>query len=106
MSAAPCEPCAVCRRASGYVAVTIEGRGSARFCSLECSEVWMKHRPQHHDEAIAIAAGGDAAGAYLDSIGKSDLASLTPDEWATFCRTVFEATCADLRRQAAEWVPF
>lgn len=106
MTGMPCDPCAVCCRASGAVAIDIRGRGHARFCSLECSEVWMKRRPQAHDEEKAIAAGGAEAGAYLESIGKTDLAAMTPEEWREFCKRLFEATCADLKRQASEWVPF
>ena len=33
------------------------------------------------NEHAAMAAGGDAAGAYLESLGKSDLAALTTPEW-------------------------
>ena len=106
MTAMPCEPCAVCRRASGAVAVDIPGRGYARFCSLDCSEIWMKRRPQAPDEKAALEAGGAAAGAYLDSIGKTDLATMTADEWTAFCAALFEATCESLRRQADKWVPF
>lgn len=29
--------------------------------------------------------GGNAAGAYLDQCGKTDIAALTPDQWRTFC---------------------
>lgn len=106
MSGMPCDPCAVCRRASGAIAVDIPGRGCARFCSLDCSEIWMKRRPQDQDEKAALEAGGRAAGEYLDSIGKSDLVALTPDEWSRFCAVLFEFTCADLRERAKEWVPF
>lgn len=106
MTSMPCDPCAVCRRASGAIAVDIPGRGYARFCSLECSEVWMKRRPQAQDEEAAIAAGGAVAGEYLETIGKTDLATMTPLEWSEFCKRLFEATCADLRKQADKWIPF
>lgn len=66
----------------------------------------MERRPQPQCEKTAIEAGGAAGGAYLESIGKTDLATLTAAEWATFCAALFEATCADLRRQADDWVPF
>ena len=29
--------------------------------------------------------GGEAAGAYMDSIGQTDLAKLTADQWRTVC---------------------
>lgn len=36
-------------------------------------------------EERALAAGGDNAGAYLDEIGKTDLAVLEAEEWEEFC---------------------
>lgn len=50
------------------------------------------------DEAAALL-GGRHAGEYLDEIGKSDLATLTREEWATFCtrlvrRALIAAVCA------------
>lgn len=39
-------------------------------------------------EIVGIQAGSASGGAYLDSIGKTDLAQLTPDEWMTFCESV------------------
>lgn len=106
MTKMPGNPCPVCSRASGAITIDIPGRGYARFCSNDCAEVWMKRRPQPHNEKVALEAGGAAAGAWLDRIGKTDLAALTPEEWAQFCAVLFEATCADLRRQADDWIPW
>ena len=36
-------------------------------------------------DAVACLKGGDVAGEYLEEIGKFDLASLTREEWTTFC---------------------
>lgn len=36
-------------------------------------------------EQIATVKGGEEAGEYLDSLGKSDLGELTDAEWETFC---------------------
>lgn len=36
-------------------------------------------------EKNARQKAGDAAGAYLDEIGKTDLATLTADQWDRFC---------------------
>lgn len=38
------------------------------------------------EEAIKI--GGDAGGAYLDTIEKTDLSLLTSEEWRRFCTTL------------------
>jgi len=35
-------------------------------------------------ELEALREGGARAGAYADSIGKTDLAQMTPEEWDTF----------------------
>lgn len=41
---------------------------------------------QHENEAIMY--GGQMGGEYLDSIGKTDLATLSADEWAEFLNCV------------------
>lgn len=46
--------------------------------------------PNEHEQA-AIEAAGPVAGEYLESIGKTDLAVLTPDEWLTFLEVVVTA---------------
>lgn len=42
-------------------------------------------------ELKAFEAAGQAAGEYLDSIHKTDLAQLSEEEWRTFCRTMCSA---------------
>ena len=39
-------------------------------------------------EAEAMAHAGAMGGEYLDQLGKTDLAVLTPDEWRTFVAAV------------------
>lgn len=39
-------------------------------------------------ESRAAGRGGEEGGEFLDTIGKSDLATLSPDEWFEFCRRV------------------
>lgn len=39
-------------------------------------------------ESLASGKGGEEGGAFLDTIGKTDLATLSPDEWYEFCRRV------------------
>lgn len=50
-------------------------------------------------EISAIEAAGDEAGAYLDDLGKTDLANLTPDEWRHFLRTFLRAFETNVRRR-------
>lgn len=40
------------------------------------------------NEIAAIEAGGAYGGQYLDSLGKTDLASLSEDEWLTFVESI------------------
>lgn len=58
------------------------------------------------DERAAAIRGGKDAGQYLDRIGKSDLAALTAAEWEEFCATLFKGACDEMRRQAADFIPF
>lgn len=37
-------------------------------------------------DSLAAGQGGEAMGAYLDEIGKSDLAALSEEEWFEACR--------------------
>lgn len=53
------------------------------------------------NETAAMAKGGQLGGEYLDSIGTSDLATLTEAEWARFIEAVVTAYCDHLRALAA-----
>ena len=58
-------------------------------------------------ELRAMDAAGGYAGEYLESIGKSDLAALTLDEWRTFLQVVcgnYVKTLGDLTLEGE--VPF
>lgn len=46
------------------------------------------------------------AGEYLDSINKSDLAELTPEEWNTLLEVIIGAYSADELQDSAEGMPF
>ena len=39
-------------------------------------------------ESLAAGKGGEEGGAFLDGIGKSDLAQLNEGEWFEFCRRI------------------
>jgi hypothetical protein len=54
------------------------------------------------NEHAAMAAGGDAAGGYLESIGKSDLATLSPTEWRQMIKIVVTGYCDTLRELAGQ----
>ncbi|HMQ92667.1 MAG TPA: DUF6511 domain-containing protein [Amaricoccus sp.] len=66
------------------------------------------------NEQAAMAAGGDAAGEYLESLARSDLATLSPAEWRQlivvtgYCDTLRELAAQDRTRLdgMAERIPY
>ena len=53
------------------------------------------------NETAAMANGGQLGGEFLESIGASDLATLTEAEWARFIEAVVTGYCDHLRALAA-----
>jgi len=58
------------------------------------------------DEAAAALAGGKAAGAFLDELGRTDLGQLSRAEWVEFCERLTRGYLEALQRQADAQVPF
>lgn len=54
------------------------------------------------NEKAALANAAQMGGEYLDSLGRTDLATLTVDEWATFIDCVVTGYCDFLRELAAQ----
>lgn len=54
------------------------------------------------NETAAMVEGGKAGGAFLDSLGKTDLALLTEKEWDTFVEAIITGYCDHLRELAAK----
>ena len=54
------------------------------------------------NEAEAMTVRGRMGGEYLESIGKSDLATLTEHEWDRFVDAVVTGYCDHLRELAAK----
>jgi hypothetical protein len=54
------------------------------------------------NEQAAMAAGGEAAGAYLESLGQSDLARLSVEEWRTLIEVIVTGYCEALQALAAK----
>lgn len=50
------------------------------------SDAKQETNPVFKLDDACVRAGGDRAGAYLDSIGKTDLAQLNPAQWHKFCQ--------------------
>ena len=104
--------CAVCRReARGFgwfdagfkVLDPRRDRTRRRLCSRTCQDICHRRRgmidPTPNEQA-AMAAGGDAAGAYLESLGRSDLATLSQPEWRQLIEIVVTGYCDTLRELA------
>lgn len=53
------------------------------------------------NEKAALQQGGHMGGEYLDAIGKTDLATLSLEEWATFVECIVTGYCDQLRDLAA-----
>lgn len=53
------------------------------------------------NEKAAMEAGGAAAGEYLESLGRSDLAELSVPEWQTLIEVIVTGYCDALREFAA-----
>jgi hypothetical protein len=54
------------------------------------------------NERAAIARGGAMAGEYLESLGKSDLAQLSVEEWHTLLEVIVTGYCDHLRELASQ----
>lgn len=54
------------------------------------------------NEEAAMAAGGQAGGAYLEALAKSDLAALSQPEWQQFVEIVVTGYCDTLRELAGQ----
>lgn len=66
----------------------------------------MPKRQLDEYERRALEDGGNAGGEYLDSIGKTDLASLEPDEWSRFLSLVLVGYADGMREIVSREVPF
>lgn len=105
--------CAVCGRASrgfGW-GFTNDNQPKRRACSMRCLDIIATRRGTmyklNHFENQAIEAASDKAGAFLEQLGKSDLATMTTEEWRELLKTVFVSATAEIQRLTDEdAVPF
>ena len=101
--------CAVCRRehrAFGWfdpiyrVSDPRRDASTRELCRMRWQDICHRRRgmidPTPNDMA-AMQAGGHLAGEYLESIGKSDLVTLTTEEWSTLIEVVVTGYCDTLR---------
>ncbi len=103
--------CGCCgRAATGFGYAPKVGQTVLWVCDdPECLQIakdsyTMKQEKFSRIESLAAQKGGDEGGAYLDQIGKSDLATLTIDEWCELNRRIVagyrRALKSDLKNEA------
>ena len=106
--------CAVCHReprgfgwfdATHRVADPRRDTTRRRLCGPACQDICHRSHgmtdPTPNEQA-AMIAGGDAAGGYLESLGKSDLATLSSAEWLQLIEIVVTGYCDTLRDLAGQ----
>jgi hypothetical protein len=78
--------CLRCNR-QARIWVSDPGKPADWFCSKLCVERGKMVDPTAA-EVAGMVEGASRGGEYLDSIGKTNLAALSPDEWMTFIESV------------------
>ena len=101
--------CAVCRREprgfgwfNAWLTVDNPGRDQSyrELCSKLCQDLCHRRRGMIDptpNERAAMAHGGAMAGEYLDSLGKTDVAQLSVEEWHTLIEVIVTGYCDHLR---------
>ena len=105
--------CAICRRDArgfGFAPHLIRVRApSVKLCSMRCQDIAARLKgmidPNTH-ELNALAAAGNAGGAYIESLAKTDLAQFSAQEWATLVEVIVTAFQDHLRNAYADDPPF
>lgn len=106
-------PCFCCRRRDDGLGLVVPGRPNRIIWSC-ADHIHLAEKARHMPrkeldlfEQQAMGEAGDAAGAYLDSIGRTDLAALDQVQWVTFCKTMITTfgTALEKRLQSTE-APF
>ena len=105
--------CVICRRdARGYgfaPRYIREEAPDSKQCSRRCQNITARLKgmidPNKH-EANALAAASISAGAYVEEIGKTDLANWSEQEWATLIDVAVTAFQDFLRQAYADDPPF
>lgn len=79
-------------------------------CSMQCLDVAVKWRGKMRqlnvDEKRAVGSASEEVGAYLDRIGKTDLATMTEAEWLGFIAHAYGTVSAEVSKIWENEVPF
>ena len=105
--------CAICRRdARGF---SFEPRlikvqaPPVKLCSRHCQDLTARLKGMIHPnihEQNALIAASEKGGAYVESLGKTDLITWSPEEWATLVDVIVTAFQDFLRTAYADDPPF
>lgn len=105
--------CGVCRRLATGLAIMPRPRDRPMWicddpaCIQTARNTYnMKQERFERLESLAAQRGGIAGGHYLDQIGKSDLRTLTAEEFAEFNRRVVGGYRKALAEELAAEAPF
>jgi hypothetical protein len=98
--------CAVCRRRAMWLGYAPNHRGPYIWlcddngCHAAAKRVYAMPNPilDAYEIGAALEAGADA-GAYLEELGKTDLAQLTGDEWREFLHRLYVGFEQVMRRK-------
>lgn len=108
--------CFVCRQRADGLGVMV--KSCVGWLCQQCADGGYGMRASHmpvrqfdrYEEGALRRAAEGRAGAYLDMLGRTDLASLHPDEWRHVCRLIVEDFGAGIRAEiggqpAADLIP-
>ena len=105
--------CGCCgRTATGFGYAPKTGQTVLWVCDdVQCLQIAKDSYTMKQDqftrlESLASGKGGDEGGQFLDGIGKTDLATLTPDEWFEFCRRIVAGYRKGLVQLLKDEAPF
>ena len=102
--------CFICKRRHDNLATNPHQRAPLKWVCWPClTAVNIKkayHMRLDRFEEQALEDGGNAGGAFLDEIGKTDLASLEPEEWSTFLSRVLTGYADSMREIVSREIPY
>jgi hypothetical protein len=105
--------CFICKRRHDNLGVAPHERATIKWICWEClpnvnaqKAYHMPKRQLDDYERRALEDGGNAGGEYLDSIQKTDLASLDEDEWAAFLSRVLTGYADSMREIVSREIPY
>lgn len=102
--------CFICRRRHSNLGVAPHERAPIKWACKPCLEATNIRKVYHMRlddyEERALQDGGNAGGSFLDEIGKTDLASLSEEEWSRFLALVLKGYADSMREIVSRDVPY